>query len=299
GNWQGGSVRRQDRGMRRFLGDIAEDLSFDFQFLRGRFDYNLDIAHFNRRAGGNDAGSSFLSFLFRHDSTLDGLGIRFLDLGETVRQFFRSHVAQNYRNSARAEPLRDAAAHYPRADHRRVRNFLRRWLRAAAFVFLRQEKIADQILRRVGLTEFDDGIELQSQRVFDCPAQPFRNYFSRARRRRIPARAVRTCFSLTGGCALRLSLWEREGRGSLAIAQFFSRGFEQLFARNNFINQLKLFRFLRGIQLAFHNHFRRFFRADQTGQARATAPGRDQTQRGFWQANPRGRIIACHAPVTR
>src|SRR5207237_3208348 len=107
-------------------------------------------------------------------------------------------------------------------DHGRMRDFLRRWLRAAAFVFLRQEKIADQILRRVGLTEFDDGIELQSQRIFDCSPQSFRNYFSRARRRQISARAGRACFSLTGGCAVRLSLWERGGRGPLALPQFFA-----------------------------------------------------------------------------
>src|SRR4029077_20275956 len=138
-------------------------------------------------------------------------GVSFLDVGETTRQFFRSHVAQNYRNSAPAEPLRDTAAHYARADHRCVGNFLRRLLRAAAFVLFRQEKIADQILRRIGLAEFDDGIELHSQRIFDCSPHPFRNYFSRAGRRRISARTSRTSFSVTGGSAVRLSLWERGG----------------------------------------------------------------------------------------
>ena len=63
--------------------------------------------------------------------------------------------------------MRDARAHYARADHRRVRDFLRRFFELPFAVFLRQEKIADQILRRLGLAELDDGIELQSQRVFD------------------------------------------------------------------------------------------------------------------------------------
>ena len=35
------------RSRRRLGGEITENLLFDFQFLRGRFDHDLDIAHFN------------------------------------------------------------------------------------------------------------------------------------------------------------------------------------------------------------------------------------------------------------
>src|SRR5437762_593427 len=82
------------------------------------------------------------------------------------------------------------------------------------------------------------------------------------------------------------------------LAHFLLRGVEQLVARNNLINQPKLCRFLRGIQFSFQNHFRRLLRTDQTREAPATAPSRNQTERCFGQTNPRGGIIARDSPVT-
>ena len=105
--------------------------------------------------------------------------------------------------------MRDAAAHYACADYRRVRNFFRHLFRAAPFVLLRQEKIADQVLRRVGLAEFGDGVELRGQRLIEWKI--FADDFERARRCEISARTRRACFSLTGGAAVRLSPRERGG----------------------------------------------------------------------------------------
>ena len=86
--------------MRRFLHEFPEDLLFDFHFLGGRFDHDLDIPHFNRRARRDDAGTSFLRFLIRHDSAFDGVGVNLLDAGQSARQLLRSHIAQNHRHSA-------------------------------------------------------------------------------------------------------------------------------------------------------------------------------------------------------
>ena len=95
------------------------------------------------------------------DAALYGIIVGFLDIRQSLAQLFRGNVAQNDGHSAGAKPLRYAAAHHTGADHRRVRDFFRGSFCTPFLVLLRQEKVADQILRRIALAQLNNRFQLR------------------------------------------------------------------------------------------------------------------------------------------
>ena len=82
-----------------------------------------------------------------------------------------------------------------------------------------------------------------------------------------------------------------------ALRQFLARRLEQFLARDHFVDQPELERFLRAVKFAFENHFRRRVRPDQARQARRAAPGRHEPERRFRQTDPRRRIVGRDAII--
>ncbi len=72
------------------------------------------------------------------------------------------HVAQDNRHAARAEPLRNPRTHHTRADDSGVHDFLVRVFEAPFLIFVAEEKIANQVLSRVGRAQLADGIDFHA-----------------------------------------------------------------------------------------------------------------------------------------
>ena len=83
---------------------------------------------------------------------------------QTAVDLFSCDVAQDYGDATGAEPLRDTRAHHASADHSGVYDSFRcRSRRGAFLVFFRQEKIPNQVLRRLRFAEIDNYIQLHLQ----------------------------------------------------------------------------------------------------------------------------------------
>ena len=160
-------------------------------------------------------------------------------------------------------------AHYARADHRRMHDFLRRVASTLPFCISPPGKncgsnSASRRFRRVRRWHRAPfAATLRLNRL-----SPVRNHFERARRRGISARTRSHSFSVAGGSAVRLSLCEGERLASCYRAISFAR-LRATSRAKRLHRPAQVLGLLRGIKFAFHNHFRRFFRADQTRQARA------------------------------
>ena len=129
----------------------------------------------------------------------------------------------------------------------RVHNFLGRRFRRSFPVFVGQEKIADQVLGRFGLRRARRSHRARAQRFVDRAGQRAIN----DHRRRGPARHF-----LSNAADFTATLDVRRRRFlSVFPGDFLSRGFEQLFARNHFIDQSELQRFAGRIKFPFQNHF--------------------------------------------
>ena len=120
---QRGSVRGEDRGVRSVRREVRENLLFDLELFRGGFDHDLHVAHHSRLRGSDDAGATFLRLRLVHQAALHRVGVSLLDVGQAAIDRRGIDVAQDDRNAARAEPLRDAGAHDAGADHGGMRNF--------------------------------------------------------------------------------------------------------------------------------------------------------------------------------
>src|SRR5207248_10696298 len=112
-------------------------------------------------------------------------------------------------------------------DHRRVRNFLELRLRSSFFVFLGQEKIADQILGRFGFAKIDNRVELQLERFVNWIGAASRNH------------AERPCpRSLRIGWSRRFSFRRRNfSWRTFSFTDQASGRVEQLLSRYDFVDQ--------------------------------------------------------------
>ncbi len=159
------SIRRQD-GFRRSLPcEFGKDLFLDLHLFRGGFDRNSDVAHFDMLSRSDDARATLLRLFRGHQPTLDRVAVGLLDVGEAAVELLGTDIAQDHRDTARAEPLRDPGAHDARADDRGVRDLLGRRFRGAFAELVAQEKIANQVPRRFGFTELDDRIQLHPRAI--------------------------------------------------------------------------------------------------------------------------------------
>ena len=62
GDWQGRSICRENRGVRCLLSEITKNLLLDFQLFGSCFNRRLDVAHFDRHAGSDNAGAPLFRF---------------------------------------------------------------------------------------------------------------------------------------------------------------------------------------------------------------------------------------------
>ena len=123
-----GGICGENRMSAVFVARSRENFFFDFEFFRGGFDHDLHVAHRHRRGGSNDAGPAFLRFFVAHQSALHRVGVGLVDIGEAAIDRRGIDIAQNNRDAARAEPLRDTGTHHARADNCGMHNFLGRTL---------------------------------------------------------------------------------------------------------------------------------------------------------------------------
>ena len=284
-NRQRGGVRGEDRAVGGIHRQVPENFLFDLELFRGGLDHDLHVAqrHWLRRS--DNARPAFLCLGLVHQAALHRVGVSLVDVREAAIDRRRIDVAQDNRNAARAKPLRDPRAHDAGADHGRVHDFLGRSLRRAFAIFIGEEEISNQVLGRIRRAQLADGVHFHRERFFHRGTDGALNDF------------VGACGSGVASHLWRGELrrarrrWSSALQFSLARCKLPARRVEQLFARNYFIDETELQRLRRAIKFAFQDHLGRRVGADQSRQARRSAPGGNETERRFRQPDLRRRII--------
>ncbi len=126
--------------------------------------------------------------------------------------------------------MRDTRTHYAGADHGGVHDFFRRRFRSSFFVFFREEKIADQILRRFGFSKIDNRVQLKREGLLSGRKKTFLDHFERARGRRIVV-------ARHGNFLINLRGWRSF---AFSIAQFLARKIDKSITRREVIDQSEL-----------------------------------------------------------
>ena len=126
-------VNRQSRGVRgqhrvriRPGLQLPEYFLFQFQFLDGGFDHEVDPVQRHILRDRFDAVESGCGFRFGEDAALGRIAKDFLRRLEAFGEHFGGDVLQDDRIAARGAPLRDAGAHDPGAHHGQRAHFAAR-----------------------------------------------------------------------------------------------------------------------------------------------------------------------------
>src|SRR5262249_1967387 len=182
-------------------------------------------------------------------------------------------VAQDDGYAAGTEPLRDARTHYTGSNHSRVHNLFRRHSGRSLLVFLCQEEIANQVLRRFRLAKIHNPVQFQAQRFIGRNRQSFIDDFASAFKSWVPA------------LSWEAELLRRRARTSLplhlafACTQLLACVVEKLVLRHDVIHETELQGLLSGIKSSLQNHFSSLGSANQSRQASAATPGGNKPQR--------------------
>ena len=94
----------------------VENLLFQLQIFDGGLNHQIHVAQRNFGGRGENPVHAIARLARREDVALDAIAINFGDAAHAARHLFRVDVAQNDRQAARAQPLRDARAHHAGAD---------------------------------------------------------------------------------------------------------------------------------------------------------------------------------------
>ena len=205
----------------------------------------------------------------------------------------------------RGGPLRDARAHEARAND--GGGFDDSGLRVGAGelrllgAFLEEEN-PHQAARHVGLGEIDEGIALQAESRAFRQAQPTRGHVDGAQGGGIVAARPGECLLAREGgddVAGRRAVGKgRLQRRTLAAREEAFGGGEHAFGIGDVVHQAGFLRGDAGELLAGEDHFQRLRQADEARQPDGAAPGGQDADLHFRQAELGGTVVAGDAPVT-